>query len=216
MLEAKSVAVVGASARPGSFGQRVLLEIERSPSRPEIHLVNPRYSGGGLDGRECLASLEDLPEPVDLVLMGVGDQAIEQQISLAAARGDRSAVIFGNVADPPGLRARVAAIAREGEMAVCGGGCMGFVNVAAGILGMALGWFLLPRSSHLADREPVDWLGNGYFTATISGLGSMPVTWRPCRMRSWVAIPVPTPTSSTGSPSPSPATSTSWSTSATG
>ena len=133
MLEAKSVAVVGASARPGSFGQRVLLEIERSPSRPEIYLVNPRYSGGGLDGRECLASLGDLPEPVDLVLMGVGDQAIEQQISLAAARGDRSAVIFGNVADPPGLRARVAAIAREGGMAVCGGGCMGFVNVAAGL-----------------------------------------------------------------------------------
>ncbi len=45
-----------------------------------------------------------------------------------------------------------------------------FVNVPAGILGMALGWFLLPRSSHLADREPVDWLGIGYFTAAISGL----------------------------------------------
>ncbi len=45
-----------------------------------------------------------------------------------------------------------------------------FVNVPAGILGMTLGWFLLPRSRHLAERQPVDWLGIGYFTAAISGL----------------------------------------------
>src|SRR5579884_2855453 len=34
-----------------------------------------------------------------------------------------------------------------------------FVNVPAGLLGMFLGWFLLPRSRHLRQREPFDWLG---------------------------------------------------------
>ena len=41
MLEARSVALVGASPRPGSFGQRMIEEVSRSPARPRIHLVNP-------------------------------------------------------------------------------------------------------------------------------------------------------------------------------
>jgi len=45
-----------------------------------------------------------------------------------------------------------------------------FVNVPAGLIGMGLGWFLLPRSRHLAERQPIDWLGIGCFTAAISGL----------------------------------------------
>ena len=86
-----------------------------------------------------------MPAPLDLVLLGVPDSALEEQLSLAAARGDRSAVIFGTCYEPPvpalsssgvpgpaapGLRARLAAIAAGAGMALCGGGCMGFVNLA--------------------------------------------------------------------------------------
>ena len=59
-----------------------------------MYLVNPRYDEIG--GRPCLRSLADLPGPVDLVLLGVPDAALEEQLALAAERGDRSAVIFGN------------------------------------------------------------------------------------------------------------------------
>src|SRR6266852_1929855 len=49
----------------------------------------------------------------------------------------RSAIIFGNAFDlpgqPAGLRARLAATARSAGMALCGAGCMGFVNVARGL-----------------------------------------------------------------------------------
>jgi acyl-CoA synthetase (NDP forming) len=139
MLEAQSVAVVGASPRPGSFGERVRMELERSPSRPRIHLINPRYSEIG--GHACAPSLHDLPEPVDLVLFAVGDHVLEEQFDIAARRGDRSAVIFGSVVDqddpfatgPGSLRGRIAATAQEHGMAVCGGGCMGFVNVSRGL-----------------------------------------------------------------------------------
>ena len=41
MLGARSVAVVGASARPDSFGARMVIEAQRSSAR--MHLVNPRY-----------------------------------------------------------------------------------------------------------------------------------------------------------------------------
>ncbi|MBV9093267.1 MAG: CoA-binding protein, partial [Streptosporangiaceae bacterium] len=134
MLEARSVALVGASARPGSLGARMVAEVARSPSRPRTYLVNPRYAEIG--GVACLPSLADVPEPVDLVLLGVPDSVLAEQLDLAARTCARSAVIFSNAADPPGmhgLRDRLAATARHAGMAVCGAGCMGFVNVAAGL-----------------------------------------------------------------------------------
>jgi acetate---CoA ligase (ADP-forming) len=94
MLEARSVALVGASPRPGSFGQHMIDEVSKSASRPDIYLVNPRY--GEIAGRPCYRSLTELPEQVDLVLLAVPDAALEQQLALAARHGDRSAVIFGN------------------------------------------------------------------------------------------------------------------------
>ena len=134
MLEARTVALVGASARAGSLGARMIAEVARSPSRPRTYLVNPRY--GDINGTPCLPSLAELPEPVDLVLLAVPDTALEAQLDAAARTQARSAVIFGSAFDLPGasgLRDRLAVIARQAGMAVCGAGCMGFVNVARGL-----------------------------------------------------------------------------------
>ncbi len=136
MLEARSVALVGASARPGSFGQRMTQEVTRSPARPDVYLVNPRYQRIG--ERRCYPSLAELPGPVDLVLLGVPDAALEEQLGLAARRGDAAAVIFGNAhSEPsqagPSLRERLASIAEAAGMALCGAGCMGFVNICRGL-----------------------------------------------------------------------------------
>jgi acetate---CoA ligase (ADP-forming) len=134
MLEARTVALVGASARPGSLGARMIDQMARSPSRPRAYLVNPRYPAIG--GVPCLPSLTEVPEPVDLVLLAVPDAALEDQLALAARTKARSAVIFGNAFDAEGttgLRDRLAGIATAAGMAVCGAACMGFVNVARGL-----------------------------------------------------------------------------------
>ncbi len=142
MLEARSVAIVGASQREGSFGERMLAEAEKSPARPVIYPVNPRYAAIG--GRACYPSLADLPEQVDLALLGVPDAALEEQLTLAARTGCRSAVIFGNAHEGPAqtsesrlpLRQRLAAIATSAGMELCGAGCMGFANVHYGLRAM--------------------------------------------------------------------------------
>jgi acetate---CoA ligase (ADP-forming) len=140
MLEARSVALVGASPRPGSLGEQSLTGLRRSPCRPRIHLVNPRYEEIG--GWPCQASLDELNEPVDLVVLAVGDARLEAELTRAANRGDRSAVIFASAYDPvaPGdpaataaFRDRLARIARDAGMALCGGGCMGFLNNSYGL-----------------------------------------------------------------------------------
>jgi acyl-CoA synthetase (NDP forming) len=130
MLEARSVALVGASPRPGTLGHRMVAEVTRSPAKPTVYLVNPKYAEIG--GLPCHPTLADLPGPVDLVLLGVRDEALAGQVDLAAGRGDRSAVIFGG-AYGDGLRDQIATRARAAGMALCGAGCMGFVNTGYGL-----------------------------------------------------------------------------------
>ncbi len=140
LLEARSVAVVGGSARADSFGARMLAEVAKSPARPTVYPVNPRYSR--INDERCYPTLADLPGPTDLVLFGVPDAALEAQLTLAAELGCRAGVIFGNANETPpgaascGLRARLAAIARSAGMELCGAGCMGFANVTYGLRAM--------------------------------------------------------------------------------
>src|ERR1700689_2798138 len=100
MLEARSVALVGASPRPGSLGARMIEEVAKSASPPRPYLVNPRY--GEIGGVRCHPTLDDLPETVDLALLAVPDAALELQLKVAAEGPARSAVIFGSAIDPDG------------------------------------------------------------------------------------------------------------------
>ena len=133
MLGARSVALVGASSRPDSFGARMIVEAERSSAR--MHLVNPRYDR--INGAVCAPTLAALDEPVDLVLLGVPDSALLGELEAAAAAGVRGAVVFGS-AHIPGLREQLATTAEAAGMALCGAGCMGFVNNVIGL--RALGY----------------------------------------------------------------------------
>lgn len=45
-----------------------------------------------------------------------------------------------------------------------------FVNVPAGLVGMIAGWFLIPRSRHLQQRERFDWTGLALFVPALSAL----------------------------------------------
>ena len=76
----------------------------------------------------CVPTLADVPRPVDLVLLGVPDQVLVDQLALASSRGDAGAVVFSTAY---GLAAQLTSAA--GEMAVCGAGCMGFANPARGV-----------------------------------------------------------------------------------
>ncbi len=127
MLDGRTVAVVGASDRPDSFGWRMATEVLRSPGVDRHWFVNPGRST--VLGEPCLPSLAEVPEPVDLVLLGVPDRTLPEQVRLAAGRGDAGAVVFGAA---HGLRQELVEAAADG-LEVCGGGCMGFVNPARGI-----------------------------------------------------------------------------------
>jgi acetate---CoA ligase (ADP-forming) len=138
MLEARSVAVVGASVKEGSLGLQMLLELHRGGYDGAIHPVNPGYDE--VLGHPCFPSIGEIPEPVDLAIIGVANQRIEQAVRDAGHAGAGSVVTFSSLYEEeppepgmPPLAERVAAIAREHGMALCGGNGMGFVHADANL-----------------------------------------------------------------------------------
>lgn len=133
MLEARSVAVVGASEKVGSLGQQMMVELARGGYEGAVYPVNPGYEAIG--GHRCFPSIADVPEPVDLAILGVANHRIEQVLRDAAAAGAKSGATFSSLyeddPDPsrPPLPDRLAAIANEHAMAFCGGNGMGFLNL---------------------------------------------------------------------------------------
>ena len=104
MLEARSVAVVGASRRPGSAGETMVSELQVGGFAGPIYPVNPGYSE--VLGLRCYDSLAELPEPVDLVILGVKNALLESQLELAGANGARAAVIFASCVEEDPQRGR--------------------------------------------------------------------------------------------------------------
>jgi acetate---CoA ligase (ADP-forming) len=149
MLEARSVAVVGASPRPGSFGEQMMLQLVGGGFEGSIYPVNPRYDE--VMAFPAFPTIRDLPEPVDLVVLGVSNAMIEEQLRAAADAGARSAVIFAScyedpVEGAPPLTERLTTIARGAGMALCGGNGMGFLHMDHSL--RACGF------SEPLDREP--------------------------------------------------------------
>jgi acyl-CoA synthetase (NDP forming) len=131
MLEARSVAVVGASVKEGSLGAQMMAELRRGGFAGDVYPVNPGYDE--VDGYRCYPSILEAPPGVDLAILGVANARIEQALQDAVTAGAGSIVTFSSLyeepAEGPSLAERVAVIARDHGVALCGGNGMGFLNV---------------------------------------------------------------------------------------
>jgi acyl-CoA synthetase (NDP forming) len=79
-----------------------------------------------------LNALDDAP---DVVLLGVGDGRLVDQLTAAAKVGASGAVVFGS-AHADGVRDELRRVATDAGMALVGAGCMGFWNVRRGVRAM--------------------------------------------------------------------------------
>ncbi|MDA1311341.1 MAG: CoA-binding protein, partial [Proteobacteria bacterium] len=101
----------------------------------EIYPVNPRYEE--ILGRRCYGSLEELPDPIDLVIFCIAAHRILGEYEKAAAKGVGAAVIYDSGfaeigGDGIELQRRIVELSRESGMALCGPNCMGVLNPLAG------------------------------------------------------------------------------------
>ncbi|MES1975238.1 MAG: acetate--CoA ligase family protein [Pseudomonadota bacterium] len=136
LLRPRSVAIVGASDKPGALGASVLANLERHGFTGDIHLINPKRDSIG--GRPCLTSIDDLPAGVDAAVLAIPGAAVLDTVRALAARGVGAAVIFSAgfaEGGEEGLAAQheVARIAAEHGMVIEGPNCLGMTNYVDGI-----------------------------------------------------------------------------------
>ena len=132
MLAPESVALVGASTVPNVAGNDMVLELEVSRYPGRVYPVNPKYDE--VEGRQCFASLDTLPEVPDLAVLGVGNTRLEEMVEQAIDLGVGGLVIPGSALLPDdtasnSLRSRIRTMAMAAGLPIVGGNCMGFYNV---------------------------------------------------------------------------------------
>ncbi len=136
LLRPRSVALVGASVKPGSLGDCVLTNLEGAGYPGELHLVNPKRPI--IRGRTCLGSIEELPAGVDCAVLAIPGPAVVESVRACAMRGVGSAIVFSAGFAEAGEAGRSAqlelqGIAREHGMIIEGPNCLGMVNYVNGI-----------------------------------------------------------------------------------
>jgi acyl-CoA synthetase (NDP forming) len=124
----RSVAVVGASARPGGIAETVRGNLVATGSATRCHFVNPRYDE--LHGQPCYPSVAALPERPDVVLVALNPLRAATAVREAAEAGVPAAIVPGGGVVEGGpaaaaMQAEVAEIARRHRMALVGPNCMG-------------------------------------------------------------------------------------------
>ena len=130
VLNPNSIAVVGASARAGSFGERLQANLAGYPGN--LYLINPRYEN--LDGRRCYPSLAALPEVPDCVVVAVPREAAEEVIRDAGKVGAGGAILFASgyaeTRKPERLAAqqRLSKLAAQYQLRILGPNCLGIAN----------------------------------------------------------------------------------------
>jgi acyl-CoA synthetase (NDP forming) len=168
IMRPRSVAIVGMSAKPGSAGSVVLELLDNNKFSGPIYLVG--RSTADIGGRKVLASIDELPQDVDLAVLTLPAAAVREAVEGCVRRKVKAAVIFASGfaevgSDGTGEQERIGEIARTGGLALVGPNCLGYMNFVDGFATV----FFSPQPT---PRLPEGTRGAVAIVAQSGGLGS--------------------------------------------
>ncbi|MDB5902008.1 MAG: hypothetical protein JWM26_886 [Betaproteobacteria bacterium] len=153
MLNPRSIAVVGASAK-GGYGGRLLNAVLRSKDRVRIYPVNPNYDE--IAGVKAYRSIAELPEAPDLMGIVVPYHQVLDVLKQGHDKGVRAALVisagFAERGTEAGadLQRELGVYARESGLRVAGPNCLGLANVRDDIWATASSRTLGGLTGHIA------------------------------------------------------------------
>ena len=136
LIEPRSIAIVGASAREGSFGRSTMSNLANF--KGDLFLVNP--SGAPIEGRATHKSVLDLPASPDCVLIAVPREAVAGVVDSCAEVSAGGAVIYASGYSETGkpalvdLQRSLATVAINRRLPIIGPNSIGIVNYANGAI----------------------------------------------------------------------------------
>jgi acyl-CoA synthetase (NDP forming) len=141
LLRPRSITIVGASERSGSWSERIYYNLRSYGYPGEIHLVNPRHRE--LYGAPCFPSVSQVVGDVDQMVVIVPARHVPATIEEGGARGFRSAVVFSGgfseTGTPDGIEAEreMVAAADQSNMGICGPNCLGNISTRERVITLA-------------------------------------------------------------------------------
>jgi acetate---CoA ligase (ADP-forming) len=122
LLHPRTIAVVGATDREGSYAGETLLNLKRLGYEGTVWGVNPGRTEA--HGVPCFASLSELPAPADAVVVAIPAAGVPAAVAEAGSIGCGGAVVygagFGEIAAGAELERELAEAAARFELPVCG------------------------------------------------------------------------------------------------
>lgn len=131
IFKPKSVAVVGASTKPGTVGNDLLLNLVRDKFIGKIYPVNPKADE--IHGVKVYKTLGDIPEAVDLAVLIVPAKVIPGLVQESKAKGVKGLVIISAGFKESGHEGaerekELTKLVREAEIPLIGPNCLGIIN----------------------------------------------------------------------------------------
>jgi acetyltransferase len=136
LFRPRSVALIGATDRPGHVGTVVLRNLRRTGLKAPLYLVNPQHQE--LDGLPVYADVAGLPEAPDLAVIVTPPQTVPGLIAALGARGTKACVIisagFGELGQAGRVLQQQALEAAEPHLLrLIGPNCVGIMVPAIGL-----------------------------------------------------------------------------------
>lgn len=138
LIEPTSVAVVGASERPGSLGGASLRNLLKANYSGRLYPINPRYQE--VFGIPCYSGWEQVPEAVDCAIICTPAHTVPGLLDEAGRAEARSAIVFASGFAETGnegqqLQDELKAVATNWGIPLCGPNCLGLVSFTDRFMG---------------------------------------------------------------------------------
>ncbi|HEX4076831.1 MAG TPA: bifunctional acetate--CoA ligase family protein/GNAT family N-acetyltransferase [Candidatus Acidoferrales bacterium] len=136
MFRPRSVAVIGATERPGSVGRTTLANLIGSSFHGNIYPVNPQHPE--ILGKRAYRSIGDVPPPVDLAVIVTPAATVPAVVGECVDAGVKAAVVISagfreRGAEGQALEQQIAQQLRRGRMRLIGPNCLGVMNPVIGL-----------------------------------------------------------------------------------
>jgi len=136
MFAPGSVAVIGATGRPGTVGRTVLENLLRDTFRGKVYAVNGKHEE--VLGLKAYKSIRDLPQPVDLAVVATPAATVPQIISECVDAGAKAAVVISagfkeRGAEGAALEQQIKEQLQRSSLRLIGPNCLGIMNPTIGL-----------------------------------------------------------------------------------
>ena len=135
-FEPKSIALIGATDRPGSVGRTVLSNLLKGPFAKRVYPVNPNRNE--VLGASTFPCVGTIPEPVDLAVIVTPACSVPDLIRECLDAAVKAAVVISagfreHGAQGAELEAKIRERLRCGSMRLIGPNCLGIMNPVVGL-----------------------------------------------------------------------------------